>query len=132
MPSVPNANNPALREPRAGAPVQRRRDQRMVVPVIRLEVDRNLYQSIDWSLGGIRFEPYYGGLQTGNMFTVTGLGPGDGEPVPVTVRAQAIRVHAGRVAARFMELDERAYNVLEALIMRRRREMAAAQGRRVA
>lgn len=131
MPSVPNANNPALREPRPGTAGQQRRDQRLVVPVIRLEVDRNLYQSIDWSLGGIKFEPYYGNVQTGEAFVITGLGPGNGEPVPVTVRARAIRVQGGRVAARFVELDERAYNVLEALIMRRRRELAA-QARRVA
>lgn len=125
MPSVPNANSPAFREARPGIAAQQRRDVRMVVPVIWVELDQNLYQSVDWSLGGVRFEPYYGHLRPGDALTISGLGPGNGEPVPVTIRAQAIRVEDGRVAARFVELDERAYNILETLIMRRDRHFAA-------
>lgn len=104
---------------------QQRRNQRIVVPVIRLTFDGRIYQSVDWSLGGFLIEPYVGTMLTDREFTVDGIGPGDGDLIKLPIRARVVRNSRGRLAASFVDLSDNAFEILEALMMRRRKYLAA-------
>lgn len=104
---------------------QQRRNQRIVVPVIRLTFDGRIYQSVDWSLGGFLIEPYVGTMLADREFMVDGIGPGDGDLIKLPIRARVVRNSRGRLAASFVDLSDSAFEILEALMMRRRKYLAA-------
>ncbi|MSO92220.1 MAG: PilZ domain-containing protein [Rhodospirillales bacterium] len=100
-------------------PHQRRRDTRIESPIIRIRIEGQSYRTVNWSLGGVLIAAYDGSLREGNEFTVTGIGLEHGGLVAVMVPTRAVRVRDGFLAACFTELDGRAYDVLEALLMKR-------------
>jgi len=112
----------------------RRRNQRVVVPVIRIAIGGQVYTTVDWGLGGFLVAPYTGPLKPDQEFAVSAIGPGDGELVPLAIRARAVRVARNSLAAAFVELGDKAFNFLEALMMRRRKflEAMVAKARAVA
>lgn len=104
---------------------QQRRNNRVVVPVIRLAFGGRYYQSVDWSLGGFLIEPYVGEMRVDREFMVDAIGPGDGDLIKMPIRARVVRNSRGRLAASFVDLSDTAFDVLEALMMRRRKYLEA-------
>lgn len=104
-----------------GSTPYNRKDNRVEVPVISISIDGDVYQTLDWGLGGFRVDGYKGSLLPGAEFTVDGIGPGDEEVIAVRIDCQVIRIADGQLAASFLELSSQAYDVLEALMMRRRK-----------
>jgi hypothetical protein len=102
-----------------------RRNQRVVVPVLRLAIGGQVHVSADWSLGGFMIEPYAGPLLPLEEFTIEAMGPGDGEMMPLATKARVARVIGKRLAGKFVELDDKAFAFLEALMTRRRKYLEA-------
>lgn len=104
-----------------------RRDRRVTVPVISLRIAGQRYTTRDWSLGGFLIDGYAGTLNTGERFEVEGIGPGaEGTVYPLTVPSEVVRVEGDKLAARFEVLPPSAFDILEGLMMRRRRYLAEA------
>lgn len=112
----------------------RRRTQRLPMPMLRFLIDGRQLASVDWSLGGLQVEPYEGPLRPGAEFSIPAIGPAEGPLMPVGIRARAMRLDGDALAAVFVELDVRAFDALEAMMMRRRHYLAslAATARAVA
>ncbi len=128
----------------------RRRTQRLLMPTLRFLIEGQPLVSVDWSLGGLQVEPYAGTLRPGEDFSISAVGPAEGPLMPVGIRARAMRrapigaqhlMRAGisprdgdALAAVFVELDVRAFDALEAMMLRRRQYLAslAATARAVA
>ena len=112
----------------------RRRTQRLIMPTLRFLIEGQRLASVDWSLGGLQVEPYAGALRPGAEFSIPAIGPADGPLMPVGIRARVERLKEGKLAAIFLELDTRAFDVLEAMMLRRRQYLAslAATARAVA
>lgn len=102
----------------------RRRTQRLLMPTLRVLIEGRSFVTVDWSLGGLQIEPYCGALRRGDSFSIGFVGSIEGPLLPVGVRARAMRREGDSLAAEFMELDERAFDALDA-VMRRRREYLA-------
>ena len=120
----------------------RRRTRRLLMPTLRFSIEGRILTSVDWSLGGLQAEPYAGRLRPGDEFPIGAIGPLDGPTMPVGIRARVARLmRAGlsprdgeALAAVFIELDVRAFDALEAMMLRRRYYLAslAATARAVA
>ena len=104
------------------------------MPVLHCLIEGRLLASVDWSLCGLQAEPYVGTLRPGSDFSIGAVGPAEGALMPVGIRARATRIEKNALAALFIELDARAYDALEAMMMRRRQYLAslAATARAVA
>ena len=112
----------------------RRRTQRLLMPSLRFSIEGRLLTSLDWSLGGLQAEPYAGQLRPGAEFSIGTIGPVDGPLMPVGIRARVTRIEGEALAAVFIELDVRAFDALEAMMLQRRQYLAslAATARAVA
>jgi hypothetical protein len=97
-----------------------RKDNRIEVP-ITIAFEGETCQTVDWGLGGFRVDGYKGDLRAHSEFTVDGLGPGDGDVFGVRIDCEAIRVSDDQLAASFKELSSEVYDLLEALMMRRKK-----------
>ena len=115
-------------------PSARRRTQRVVMPVLRFLLGGHIYTSVDWSLGGFQIEGYAGDLCPGTDVAVAAAGPEDAPLMPIGARARIARLKDGLLAATFIEMDGRAFDLLEAMMLRRRQYLAslAATARAVA
>ncbi len=101
-----------------GKPRQQRRDTRIESPIIRLQIEGKAYRTVNWGLGGVLIA-YDGFLREGDAVNITGIGLEYGGLVRVEVPARVVRVCEGAIAAQYTALDGYAYDVLEALFMRR-------------
>ena len=112
----------------------RRRTQRLLMPTLRFSIEGQLLTSMDWSLGGLQVEPYAGHLRLGVEFSIGAIGPADGPLMPAGIRARVTRIEGDALAAMFTELDVRAFDALEAMMLQRRQYLAslAATARAVA
>jgi hypothetical protein len=112
----------------------RRRTQRLVMPALRVLIEGRPFVAVDWSLGGLQIESYGGALERGDCFPIGSVGPIEGPFMPVGIRARTTRREGDSLAAKFIELDGRAFDALDALMRRRREYLAslAATARAVA
>ena len=115
-------------------PSARRRTQRVVMPVLRFLLEGQVHASVDWSMGGFQVEGYAGDLRPGTDVPVVAAGPEDSPLMPIGARVRVARIKDGRLAATFIEMDDRAFDLLEAMMLRRRQYLAslAATARAVA
>ena len=130
MTSAPTAEA----DPNRRETVARRRTQRLVMPTLRFILDGRIHASVDWSLGGFQIEGYAGDLAPGAETPIVAAGPEEGTLMPIGARARVLRIQDGLLAAAFIEMDERAFDLLEAMMLRRRQYLAslAATARAVA
>ncbi len=97
-----------------------RKNNRIEEPAIYLLLEGDLFVTIDWGLGGFRIGNYEGTIRDGHEFLIEGIGPNPGLIFVVRVDCEAIRIRDGEMAASFVELTSDAYDILEALMMRRK------------
>ena len=95
------------------------------MPVLHCLIEGRPLASVDWSLCGLQVEPYAGTLRPGSDFSIGAVGPAEGALMPVGIRARATRIEENALAALFIELDARALDALEAMMMRRRQYLAS-------
>lgn len=69
----------------------------------------------DLSIGGTLITGYDGPLSAGSLLSVTGIGPSGGKMTEVYIRARVNRAGPGpgELALTFLDLDERAYGILQ-------------------
>ncbi len=99
----------------------RRRDRRVVMPPIQIEIAGVEYTTVDWSLGGFLAGSYEGDLAEGDGIRVTIIATIRGELRRHVTDAEVIRdgKQDGYLAAKFDRLDEPAIETLERVIMER-------------
>ena len=79
------------------------------------------YQTIDLGFGGFRIDGYGGELKPGQEFVLDGIGPGDEEVFMVRVDCLVARRLGSQLGVGFTGLSSDAYDILEALLMRRKK-----------
>ena len=81
------------------------------------------YTVANWSLGGFVIEGYRGPLTPGSLISVDAVGKVGGELARVKARARAVRKNAAKqtLAVSFLDLDNRAYEVLHEVMSERMR-----------
>lgn len=111
----------------------RRRDKRVEVWPILVELEGKVYPTIDWSLGGFLIEGYDGARRRGEEITVGILVKAGTAELSHVVRAEVVRrnVTTGQLAANFIMLDNATVDTLEGWMTGRlRRKMLKSGGRR--
>ena len=106
-----------------------RKDNRIEEPVIYVLIEGEISPTLDWGLGGFRIGGYRGTIGEGKEFYVEGIGPAVNELFPVRVDCEAIRLFDEQLAVSFVELTSDAYDVLEALLMRRQKPLEKLRAR---
>jgi len=105
----------------------RRRDRRVMMPPIQIEIAGEAFTTVDWSLGGFLAGPYAGKLKKGESVRVTIIATIRGELHRHPADAEVIRDGRkdGYLAAKFDQLDGTAIDTLERVIMERMRRRPA-------
>ncbi|HIJ44290.1 MAG: hypothetical protein QF511_01265 [Rhodospirillales bacterium] len=98
-----------------------RKDNRIGEPVITFSIGDEAYQTLDWSFGGFRIGGYKGDILGNTEFMINGIGLDTETIFDVRVDCKAIRIADGELAASFIELGSEAYDILEALMLRRKK-----------
>ena len=99
-----------------------RRDQRVAVPAINLAFRGSRYQTVDWGLGGFKIDTYDGKLKKDEKFVVDGIGPADEDDlISVHIVCRAVRRNNEEFSGAFTELKDNAYEIIEALMLRRKK-----------
>ena len=98
-----------------------RKDHRFEVPRLNIVLAGKHFETYDWSLGGFRIPDFKGRPPVGNVLIVTELSYPPDHHCKVSCKATVTRVILGRnqVAFSFQELDEDAFNFLEAASLQR-------------
>lgn len=101
-----------------------RRNTRVAVSAINLSFQGRRYQTVDWGLGGFRIDTYDGKLKKDEEFVVDGIGPADEDNlIPVHIVCRAVRRNNEEFSGAFTQLMDNAYEILEALMLRRKKFM---------
>lgn len=97
-----------------------RKDNRAEIQA-NVSFEDNIYQTIDLGFGGFRIDGYGGELKPGQEFILDGIGPADEEVFMVRVDCLVARRLGSQLGVGFTELSSDAYDILEALLMRRKK-----------
>jgi len=110
-------------EPQPFTLEDRRRHERFTAPAITLAFDGERYTAKSWSLGGFMVDDYRGKLTPGALFVVDGICALDGTLEPVEIRSRVVRtdMRTGELMVSFLDLDGRAYAVLQDFMAERMR-----------
>ena len=103
-----------------GAADYNRKDHRIEIPIIVAFGDQQ-YQTLDWGMGGFRIGDYEGELKPEDELIVDGLGMVDGDLFAVRIDCLVARRLGQQLGVGFVGLSSDAYDLLEALMMRRRK-----------
>lgn len=99
-----------------------RKNRRVEVPTINLSFRGGTYQTVDWGLGGFRIDQFKAPMKKDEEFLVDGLGPGDeDELLAVRIPTRAVRRKTYELGCEFIVLGSEAYDILEALMLRRQK-----------
>ncbi len=91
-------------------------------PTICIGIRGKLYQSVNWSLGGLLIGDYDGVLVPGDMFEIDSLGRAGKKMWPVMVTARVVRTggQSGmELAAQFLTISAPAFDILEGILLRK-------------
>ncbi len=99
-----------------------RKDRRVEVPVINIAFRDDCYQTMDWGLGGFRIENFKAPMKKDEEFLLDGIGPGDEDGIlAIRIPCKAIRRQKYELSCSFLALSTEAYDLLEALMLRRKK-----------
>lgn len=103
----------------------RRRHERFTAPAVTLAFNGGRHTTESWSLGGFVIDGYQGGLSAGALISVEGICTPGSELTPIEVRARVVRINRAesRLVVSFLDLDGRAYSVLQDLMAVRMRAL---------
>jgi hypothetical protein len=97
-----------------------RKDNRIEVTAF-ISIEGEIYQALDLGLGGFRIGGYEGELMPGSEFLVEGLGRNEDEIIAVRIDCTVARRLGNQMGAGFVELDSLSYDVIDALMMRKKK-----------
>lgn len=105
-----------------------RKDNRIEM-IAAISFEGNVYQTLDVGFGGFGVGGYEGELMPGQEFLVDGLGPDEDNIVAVRIDCTVARRLGNQLGVGFIELDSLSYDVLDALMMRRKKFFAKMKNR---
>lgn len=91
-------------------------------PHLAVNIRGKLYQTLNWSLGGILLGDYDGALCDGEEFEIESVGMAGKQMWPVLIRARVVRTGGERgteLAAQFLTISAPAFDILEGIMLRR-------------
>ncbi|MEX0693368.1 MAG: hypothetical protein WD075_02890 [Rhodospirillales bacterium] len=91
-------------------------------PTLALGIRGKLYQSLNWSLGGVLIGDYDGALVSGDRFEFDRIGRADKTMWPVLIEARVVRSGGAsgmEMAAQFLTISAPAFDILEGILLRR-------------
>jgi hypothetical protein len=97
-----------------------RRDKRYPLPTLVITIDGELYETVNWSLGGFLVTGFARHLEPGA--SITGSFRLADQPISVDFVAEVVRVDGparDHLGAKFTDLGEHGMSVLERIITRR-------------
>lgn len=100
----------------------RRRNQRAARPALHFVMGREKYEARDWSLGGFAAATTGAAdFAAGDPIEITAVQLPDGSTEPLNIKARIVRAppRARDVAVEFLVMDDKAFRVLERLLVRR-------------
>lgn len=99
---------------------ERRQHKRSKTKVLAIAFEGQSCDTHDLSIGGTLITGYDGPLSAGSLLSVTGIGPSGGKMTEVNIRARVNRAGPGpgELALTFLDLDERAYGLLQVYMAR--------------
>ncbi len=106
----------------------RRSATRFNNPKLCVGIRGKLYQTINWSLGGLLIGDYDGVLVSGDVFELDSIGRAGSKMWPVLVTARVVRTggESGmELAAQFLTISAPAFDILEGILLRRAAYRAA-------
>ena len=99
-----------------------RKDRRIEVPTVNIAIHGETFQTLDWGLGGFRINNFKGAMKKDEEFILDGIGPADEDEVLVMrIPCRAVRRNRYELSCAFMALSSEAYDLLEALMLRRKK-----------
>jgi len=108
---------------------RQRKDRRINNPTLAIQIRGKLYQTLNWSLGGMLIGGYEGALVAGATFDIDALGPAGKRLWPVMVRGRVVRTGGEtgmEMAAQFLTISAPAFEILEGVLLRRPKFRGAA------
>ncbi len=106
----------------AQAGYRKRTASRVNNPKLCVNIRGKLYQTINWSLGGLLIGDYDGVLVHGDTFEIDGLGRAGKQNWPVLITARVVRTGGETgmdLAAQFITISSPAFDILEGILLRR-------------
>ncbi len=91
-------------------------------PKLCISIRGKLYQTMNWSLGGLLIGDYDGVLIPGDMFEIDSIGRAGKKSWPVMITARVIRTGGAsgmELAAQFITISAPAFDILEGILLRR-------------
>ena len=104
----------------AGTTEYNRKDNRVTTPAC-ISFEGKAYQILDIGFGGFRVGGYEGELMPGRRFLVDGLGLDLDNMVALRIECTVARRLGNELGGGFNELNSLSYDVLDALMMRRKK-----------
>ncbi|MBO6948301.1 MAG: hypothetical protein JJ855_10025 [Rhodospirillales bacterium] len=91
-------------------------------PKLGIGIRGKLYQTVNWSLGGLLVGDYDGVLVPGDMFEIDSIGRAGKKMWPVMVTARVVRTGGTsgmELAAQFLTISAPAFDILEGILLRK-------------
>ena len=91
-------------------------------PKLCISIRGKLYQTMNWSLGGLLIGDYDGVLIPGDMFEIDSIGRAGKKSWPVMITARVIRTGGAsgmELAAQFITISAPTFDILEGILLRR-------------
>ncbi|MEQ8321516.1 MAG: hypothetical protein RH946_14710 [Rhodospirillales bacterium] len=91
-------------------------------PKLCISIRGKLYQTMNWSLGGLLIGDYDGVLVPGDMFEIDSIGRAGKKSWPVMITSRVIRTGGASgmdLAAQFITISAPAFDILEGILLRR-------------
>jgi hypothetical protein len=104
----------------AGVTEYNRKDNRVETPAC-VSFEGTIYQVLDIGFGGFGIGSYEGELMPGQEFLIDGIGLDEDNIIAVRVDCTVARRLGNQLGVGFVELDSLSYDVLDALMMRRKK-----------
>lgn len=99
-----------------------RSSTRLNNPTLCIQIRGRLYESLNWSLGGILLGGYNGVLSEGEQFDIDSIGLAGKRLWPVLVNSRVVRIggeNGMELAAQFLTISAPAFDILEGIMLRR-------------
>lgn len=97
-------------------PSERRKHFRVKRLGLSVRLGGECFTTQDWSMGGFMLDDYDGGLSTGALVTVAGIGRSTRKLHTVDLPARVVRNNDHSIAVTFLSLDLEAYEFLQQLM----------------
>ena len=92
----------------------RRKAARIRSKLNKVEIDRHVFQVINWSTGGFLLSPYEGRLKQGELVDIRfWLHTENKGRIDFPARCQVVRLEADAMAAQFVAMDDEFKDMLE-------------------